>query len=453
MEGWNLEVKHRAEKAQRLWRHTPRRSWRQAIWLGASVLALAAPLAYAIKHQQPQPDESHGHAVRTGIDVLESHDFAEIATTNSEAGYPKTTRVALVTNQTGVDSEGRRTIDVLAGQAAKTRGIELTAIFSPEHGVHGNQETDSIADSTDAATGLPVYSVYGNTDAKRRPSPEILKTVDTIVFDIQDIGARFYTYETTLGYFLEAAARTGTSIVVLDRPNPINGTSVQGPVSDAGRESFTNYASIPVRHGMTIGELALYYNSERGIGARLTVVRMEGWKRSDWMDETGLAWVNPSPNIRSLTAATLYPGVALLETTNLSVGRGTETPFELVGAPWIDGRKLAKYMKHKGIHGVRFIPAEFTPETDRQAKFKCGGVKIVLTDRDALDSPQLGVELAAAIRKLFPMAFNFTKLDRLMVNAATTRAIITRKNPRKIAQRWRKPLEEFRARRAKYLLY
>jgi len=421
--------------------------------LCAGVLALAASLACAIAQPHPRPDESRSHAVRTGVDMLESHDFAEIVSPDGGAGSRKTTRVALVTNQTGVNSEGRRTIDVLAGAAAKERGIELTAIFSPEHGVHGTQETDSIADSTDAATGTPVYSVYGETDTKRRPSPEILKTVDAIVFDIQDIGARFYTYETTLGYFLEAAAKTGRKIVVLDRPNPINGISVQGPVSDAGRESFTNYTSIPVRHGMTIGELALYYNSERGIHARLTVVPMKGWKRSDWMDETGLAWVNPSPNIRSLTAATLYPGVALLETTNLSVGRGTETPFELVGAPWLDGRKLAKYMKRRGIHGVRFTPAEFTPETDRHAKRKCGGVKIVLSDRDQLDAPQLGVELAAAIRKLFPMAFNFTKLDRLMVNAATTQAIIARKNPRKITRRWREPLEEFRAKRAKYLLY
>ena len=219
-------------------------------------------------------------SVRTGIDVLESHDFAELR----EPGAAKT-RLAIITNQTGLDSHGNRTIDVLA----KAPGIELAAIFSPEHGVAGSLDTTAISDSRDAATGIPVYSVYGDTSAKRHPSLEILRSVDAIVFDIQDVGTRFYTYETTLGYFLEAAAQTGKKIFVLDRPNPINGIYVQGPISDPGRESFTNYGQIPIRHGMTIGELARFYNSERNIRARLTVVAMEGWRRGDWLDSTGAA--------------------------------------------------------------------------------------------------------------------------------------------------------------------
>ena len=205
-----------------------------------------------------------------------------------------------------------------------------------------------MANSKDAATGIPVYSVYGDSSAKRHPSLEILQSVDAVVYDIQDIGTRFYTYETTLGYFLEAAAKAGKRIVVLDRPNPINGVSVQGPISDAGRESFTNYGPIPVRHGMTIGELARYYNGERGIGARLTVVPMEGWERGDWLDSTGVLWVNPSPNMRSLTEAALYPGVGLIEATNVSVGRGTDTPFEVVGAPWIDARGAGRVFERAG---------------------------------------------------------------------------------------------------------
>ena len=264
--------------------------------------------------------------VKTGIDVLEERNFDALKV----PGIAKP-RVGLITNQTGVDSQGQRTIDVLA----KATQVRLTAIFSPEHGVQGTADSTDVGNSTDTATGVPVYSVYGDSDAKRRPTAEQMKSVDVLVFDIQDAGARFYTYETTLGYFLEAAAKAGKPIVVLDRPNPLNGAYVQGPVSDGLLESFVNYHSVPVRHGMTIGELAKLYNAERRINANLTVIPMKGWMRGDWYDSTGLRWVNPSPNLRSLDAATLYPGVALIEGTNVSVGRGTDTPFQLVGAPWI----------------------------------------------------------------------------------------------------------------------
>jgi uncharacterized protein YbbC (DUF1343 family)/CubicO group peptidase (beta-lactamase class C family) len=383
-------------------------------------------------------------SVRTGIDVLESHDFAELR----EAGAAKT-RIAVVTNQTGVDAHGNRTIDVLA----KARGIEVAAIFSPEHGVNGSLDTTAISNSRDAETGIPVYSVYGDSSAKRHPPLEVLNSVDAVVFDIQDIGTRFYTYETTLGYFLEAAAKTGRKIFVLDRPNPINGAYIQGPISDKGRESFTNYGQIPIRHGMTIGELARFYNSERGIHARLTVVQMEGWQRGDWLDSSGVLWVNPSPNMRSLTEAALYPGIGLLEATNISVGRGTDTPFEVVGAPWIHAVELAAYLNGRAIGGVRFVPVEFTPSADVYAQKKCGGINIVVTARDALDAPELGIEIASALRTLYSDQYQMTKLDNLMLNAASAVSISAGQDPRRIWMDWVDQIEVFKSIRAKYLLY
>jgi uncharacterized protein YbbC (DUF1343 family)/CubicO group peptidase (beta-lactamase class C family) len=383
-------------------------------------------------------------SVRNGIDVLEEHDFKELQRPGSG-----NTKVALVTNQTGVDLHGNRTIDVLA----KARGIELTTIFSPEHGVTGNMDTTAISNSKDAATGIPVYSVYGDTSAKRHPSAEILNSVDAIVYDIQDIGTRFYTYETTLGYFLEAAAQTGKEMVVLDRPNPINGVYVQGPISDAGRESFTNYGEVPIRHGMTIGELARFYNVEHKISAHLTVVPMEGWQRGDWLDSTGVLWVNPSPNMRNLTEAILYPGVGVLETTNVSVGRGTDTPFELLGAPWIQPMELAAYLNARAIGGVRFVPVEFTPSASVYAQQKCGGVNIVVTDRNAVDAPELGIEIASALHTLYPEKFETKNLDNLMVNDATMKAISAGEDPRRVWQDWVNKIDAFETVRAKYLLY
>jgi uncharacterized protein YbbC (DUF1343 family) len=387
---------------------------------------------------------SRNGQVKTGIDGLESRDFSPLRL----AGKART-RIALVTNQTGMDSNGVRTIDVLA----HAQGIELAAIFSPEHGVTGTQDTTAIGNSVDAATGVPVYSVYGDSNAKRRPSPQVVASVDALVFDIQDIGVRFYTYETTLGYFLEAAAAAHKPIFVLDRPNPINAAYVQGPISDAGRESFTNYAPLPVRHGMTIGELARYFNAERGIHAQLTVVQMEGYQRGDWLDATGLQWINPSPNMRSLAEATLYPGVALLEATNVSVGRGTDTPFEVLGAPWIRATELAAYLNAREIAGVRLVPVEFTPTADMYAQQRCGGVNIVITARDSLDAPELGMELAAALHALYPRQFEVAKLDKLMLNAASAQAIAGGGDPRRLWMEWTDALEEFRKVRAKHLLY
>jgi uncharacterized protein YbbC (DUF1343 family) len=383
-------------------------------------------------------------SVKTGIDVLEEHDFREL---NPNPVHP--VRIGLVTNQTGLDAAGRRTIDVLA----HAKGLKLAAIFSPEHGIAGTLDTTEIANSHDAATGTPVYSVYGNTDAERRPTAGQLNDVDTIVYEIQDAGVRFYTYETTLGYFLEAAAKAGKPIVILDRPNPLGGSYVQGPVSDPGSQSFVNYARVPVRHGMTIGELARLDNAERRLGAALTVIPMKGWMRGDWFDSTGLVWTNPSPNLRSLTEATLYPGVGMVETSNISVGRGTDTPFELVGAPWIDPATLAGYLNRRQISGVRFVPVYFTPDTSEYAKQRCGGINIVLMNRDSLDSPELGLEIASALRALYPAQFKIDRLDLLLCNKAALNALISGEDPRRIEEDWQDQDMEFLKRRAQYLLY
>jgi uncharacterized protein YbbC (DUF1343 family)/CubicO group peptidase (beta-lactamase class C family) len=382
-------------------------------------------------------------SVKTGIDVLEAREYEGL-----KAGEGKK-HIGLVTNQTGVDADGRRSIDVLA----QAPGISLDAIFSPEHGVTGTLDTTDINNSKDAATGVPVYSVYGATDAARRPAPEVVRTLDAIVYDIQDAGVRFYTYETTLGYFLEAAAKIGIEMVVLDRPNPITGSFVQGPVADEGKESFTNYWTVPVRHGMTVGELARMFNTERGFNAKLTVIAMDGWQRGDWFDSTGLSWVNPSPNLRSVTEAALYPGVALIEGTNVSVGRGTDTPFELVGAPWIKSRELATYLNKRGIAGVRFVPVTFTPASSNYSGQMCQGVNIVITDRNGLDAPELGIELAAALKKLYSADFKMEKMQGLLVNQSAYEALAAGQDPRRIAQDWMEGLEKFGKIREKYLIY
>ncbi len=400
--------------------------------------------------------------VKNGIDVLEAHGF-DVLKAASVAGPSSTTadqasaaprvepkkRIGLVTNQTGIDADGRRTIDVLA----QAPGLSLQAIFSPEHGVTGTLDTTHVDNTTDVATGVTVYSVYGGTDAARRPSLDVMKNLDAVVFDIQDAGARFYTYETTLGYFLEAATKVGIEVIVLDRPDPVTGSFVQGPVSDAGHESFTNYWTLPPRHGMTMGELARMFNLERNINAKLTVVPMEGWQRGDWFDSTGLEWVNPSPNLRSLTEAALYPGVALIEGTNVSVGRGTDTPFELVGAPWVKSKELAAYLNGRGIAGVRFVPLTFTPTAAVYGGQTCAGVNIVLTDRNGFDAPELGIELAAALRKLYPADFKIERMLDLLANRNVYDALVAGQDPRRIAPDWQDGLEKFQKIREKYLIY
>jgi uncharacterized protein YbbC (DUF1343 family) len=409
-----------------------------------------------------------GAKTLTGIDVLEATHYAALA--DAARRHGNRLRVGLLTNQTGLDSEGRRTVDLLATEAPKfVPGLVLTTLFSPEHGIFGKLDTAKVASATDAATRLPVISLYGPKDADKRPKLADLAKLDAVVIDLQDAGVRFYTYEAVVGYFLEAAARAHIEIIVLDRPNPIGGEMVQGPVSDAGLESYVNYMPLPVRHGLTLGELAGYINKERRlpsptspnvqvpINAHLAVVPMQHWTRGEYFDQTGLTWVNPSPNLRSLTAAILYPGVGMIETTNISVGRGTPTPFEHIGAPYINAAQLAAYLTSRHIPGVAFTATRFAVDEDSNRYPYHGqtipGVHIALTDRDALNSPELGVELLSALQRLYPKQFDLTKAQRLVVSVNTMLALGNNDDPHSIAASWAGDLAAFKKRRALYLLY
>lgn len=277
--------------------------------------------------------------------------------------------------------------------------------------------------------------------------------MDTLVFDIQDIGMRFYTYITTLGYAMEAAAKVGIRFVVLDRPNPINGVDVEGPIADDDQLSFTAYHQLPVRHGMTVGELARLFNAERKIGVDLQVIQMEGWRRDMWFDETGLLWINPSPNMRSLTAATLYPGIGLLETTNLSVGRGTDRPFELIGAPWLDGRRLAERLNRAGLTGVRFVPIRFTPTSSVLAGVECGGVNLIITDRQRFEPVRCGIEIAVTLRELYPDRWEIVRYGRLLANREVLEAIKSGKSTDSILDLYQRQLNEFKQVRQRHSIY
>jgi uncharacterized protein YbbC (DUF1343 family)/CubicO group peptidase (beta-lactamase class C family) len=373
--------------------------------------------------------------VLTGIDVLERDKFQPLA------GM----RIGLVTNQTGRNRAGRSTIDVLFNAP----GVKLVALFSPEHGIRGAAD-EKVSDSKDEQTGLPIFSLYGET---RKPKPEQLQNLDAIVFDIQDIGARFYTYISTLGNVMEIAGQEHRPVFVLDRPNPIGGVDVEGPIADADKLTFTSYHPIPVRHGMTIGELAKFFNQERNFNCDLRVVEMDGWRRSMWLDETNLTWVSPSPNMRSLTEATLYPGIGLLETTNVSVGRGTDTPFELLGAPWIDGQQLSAYLNARGIPGVRFVPVRFTPTTSVFKGEECSGVNIIVTDRDKFHAVMNGLEIAVALHNLYPTQWKVDSYLRLLSNADTLAKLKQGATPVEIARSWADPLAQFRKARERVLIY
>ena len=391
--------------------------------------------------------------VETGIDVIESDHFAELAALATKHGGRL--RLGLLTNQTGVDGQGRRTIDVLFHDAAvAVPGLALTTLFSPEHGIGGSYDRPGVPNSTDPATGLPVVSLYGTTAAERHPSLETLRGLDAVVIDLQDAGVRFYTYEAVLRYFLEAAAKTGTEIVVLDRPDPINGAFVQGPVSDEGAESYVDSMPIPVRDGMTLGELARYDNEQLHLHAPLTVIAMKGWQRGDWYDSTGLSWVNPSPNLRDIEEATLYPALGLIEATNISVGRGTDTPFEQFGAPWVNGRALAEFLNRRDLPGLRFYAVEFTPDKPYPyAGQLCHGVRILITDRNVVDAPELGVEIASALHRFYANQFELEKMNRLLANQSVLNAIAGGDDPEYIAEGWRAAVEAFEQRRQSALLY
>ncbi len=363
----------------------------------------------------------------TGLDVLASEDFQAL----------KGKRIGLITNPTGVDHTGRRNIDLM-----RAGGVNVVALFSPEHGFAGAEDRPDVGDATDPATGLRVFSLYGKTN---RPTPEMLRSIDALVFDIQDVGTHFYTYETTMAYAMEAAAKAEIAYFVLDRPNPITGVHVEGPMLDRERLSFVGYFPVPLRHGMTMGELAKLFNAENHIGANLTVVPMKDWQRGDWFDASDLPWINPSPNMRSLNAALLYPGVAMLEyAKNYSVGRGTDAPFEQIGADFIRGPELAAYLNRRRIPGVRVYATRFQAVE---------GVRFVITNRDDFDSARLGLEIAAALQKLYPGKIDFDANRKLIGSAEVIRALTAGDDPRDIQQKMADSVAAFVKLREKYLLY
>ncbi len=406
--------------------------------------ALALPLCIAVfaapgVGSHPGRDFGVGaqsEHTKTGVDVLEEEKLAAL----------RGKRVGLITNQTGVDSAGHRTIDVLA----HAEGVKLVAIFSPEHGIAGKVEDATVANETDAATGLQVFSLYGET---RRPTAEMLANLDVLIFDIQDAGVRFYTYVTTMGYAMEEAAKHHIAFFVLDRPNPLGSEVIEGPMLDRDRLSFTGYFAMPVRYAMTLGELAQMFNAENKIGAELHVVAMKNWRRGELYDATGLAWIPPSPNLRSLNAALLYPGIEILQAGGISVGRGTDTPFEGFGAPWIYGAELAETLNARSIAGVKFAPTQFTPRNGLYAGQPCEGLSMTVNYPVAFRSMRMGMEIAEALHHAYPVEFHAGKILELVGSQSTVDALLRGDAAPHIVNEWFSDVNAFHAVREKYLIY
>lgn len=373
--------------------------------------------------------------VLPGIDVLAAEAFAPL----------KGLRIGLLTHKAGLSRDGRRSIDMLAAAP----DVTLVTLFSPEHGLGADREGE-IGSARDGKTKLPIMSLYG---ASKRPTAEMLKGLDAVVVDLQDVGVRFYTYATTMAYLMEEAARTSVRVIVLDRPNPIDGAGVAGPVLDKDLKSFVGYFEMPVQHGMTLGELARMFNAENGIGADLTVIAMQEYTRGMWFAETGLTWTSPSPNLRRLSGTVLYPGIGCLEFTNLSVGRGTPVPFEMVGAPWIDGPGLARTLAARRVPGVKIAAAEFTPSASKFAGEPCFGVRLTVEDRSALDAILLGMEIAVALRRRHGDVFERKPLAQLLGSRAALAQIEAGVAAPDIVAAWRPRLSSFTDVREKYLLY
>lgn len=374
--------------------------------------------------------------VLNGIDVLKRDNFASL----------KGRKVGLITNQTGLSRDGVSTVRLLH----ECKDLTLVTLFSPEHGLEGKLDIPKIGDQQDPTTGLKVFSLYGET---RTPTKESLAGIDTLIFDIQDIGCRFYTYVSTMGNAMKAAGENKIRFVVLDRINPVGGIDVQGPILDDGDQSFVGYHTLPVRHGMTAGELAMMFQKEMNVDVDLQVVKVEGWSRHQFFDETGLTWTNPSPNMRCMNQAVLYPGVGLLEMTNVSVGRGTDTPFEVLGAPWIRERELAAHLNAAGLSGVRFVPVRFTPDSSKFPNESCGGVNIVITDRAALNPLKVGIQLMCSLHALYPNDWQTKNLNRLLSSKAVSEAVLAGKTASEIEALWQESLDSFMTRRSAFLIY
>ena len=403
---------------------------------GASVGSGFSPTTSVASTQAPGPKpQAAGSQILPGIDVLARDGFARL----------KGKRVGLVTNHTGVARDGKSTIDLLH----TAPGVQLVSLFAPEHGIRGVLDADVPAER-DQKTGLTIHSLYGDT---RRPTDAMLAGIDTLVIDLQDIGSRFYTYPATTGYVLEEAAKRKIAVMVLDRPNPVNGWQIEGPNQSEPIREFIAYFPMPVRHGQTLGELARVFNAEKKLNADLTVIPVENWRRDYWYDETGLAWINPSPNMRNLNQAALYPGIGAIEYSNISVGRGTDQPFEQLGAPWIDGPRLAAALNARKLPGIRFYPVAFTPTTSKYAKQVCQGVFMVITNRSQLQPVRVGLEIAGALFTLFGEQYQLENTDLLLGSRDSFERVRHGEDPAVVAARWSADEARWRRLRAKYLIY
>jgi len=395
--------------------------------------------ALLISPSLPAPAKARrsGHAARvqTGLDVLASQKFVSL----------RGKHIALITNHTGLDAQGRTTIELLAHAA----GVQLVALFSPEHGLAGRRD-EKITSSKDPSTGLPVYSLYGDT---LRPSEEMLQGIDTLVFDIQDAGVRFYSYTMTMGYCMEEAAKRKIAFFVLDRPNLLGGEIIEGPMLDADKTNFKAYFPLPVRYALTIGELAQFFNAENHIGADLHVITMRNWHRNYFFESTGIKWIPPSPNLRTIKGSVLYPGIEILQSAGVSVGRGTQTPFEEFGAPWMNGDEVAAALNARNLPGVRFAGQPFIPIAGLYSGHRCGGVSIKITDRFKVRSMRVGLEIAAILQKLYPKQFEISKMIELVGNSDTMQQLQSGVAPEKIVASWSAELAAFEQVRRKYFLY
>jgi uncharacterized protein YbbC (DUF1343 family) len=401
-----------------------------------SVLFLSSgcPIA-AQTHAKPGKSRSHAGRVQTGLDVLEAEKFAPL----------RGKHIGLITNHTGLDYQERTTINVLA----HAPGVQVVALFSPEHGIAGHSD-EKLPSSKDASTGLPIFSLYGD---HLRPTDEMLQGIDALVFDVQDAGVRFYTYTTTMAYCMEEAAKRHIAFFVLDRPNPLNGDIVEGPMLDAEKTSFVAYYPLPVRYGLTIGELAQFFNTENHINAQLHVIPMKNWHRNYFFESTGLKWIPPSPNLRTLKGALLYPGLEILQNAGVSVGRGTEAPFEEFGAPWINGEEVAAVLNAKSLPGVHFVNQPFIPVSGLYAGQHCGGVGVRVIDRAALRSMRVGLEIAAELHKKYPDQFDLAKILLLLGSDSTIQQLQSGTPVGEIIASWAKDLAAYDAVRRRYFLY
>jgi len=410
----------------------------------AACLALALAPAHAASTSRATRSASQRAAakhstrpgrVQLGIDILESEKFASL----------RGKHIGLITNHTGQDALGRSTID----QLSRAPGVQLVALFSPEHGLAGRND-DNVASGKDSATGLPIFSLYGET---RRPTDDMLKNIDALVFDVQDAGVRFYTYTTTMAYCMEEAAKHNIAFYLLDRPNPLGGEIIEGPSLDADKTAFTAYTTIPIRYGLTIGELAQYFNNENRINCDLHVIAMKNWHRNYFFESTGIRWTPPSPNLKTLKGSIIYPGLEILQNAGVSVGRGTEAPFEEFGAPWIVGEDVANDLNALRLPGLRFSDQPFIPVSGLYGGRRCGGVGIRVTDKQAVRSIRMGIEIATILKKRYPNDFDPSKLMVLVGNEETISMLEKAAPPDEIVNRWTPSLTAFDATRRKYFIY